>query len=97
MAISETNGIDVTQHINGCDTWFDGSWRACCDLHDVQFTNGGDLSEFFRSNLELGQCVLQHDPLNAVLMFTGVTLFGGLFFRWRRLKGKNLWEVIFKR
>ncbi len=86
--------IDVNQFINGCDAWWDGSWKQCCDIHDVQFTEGGDLFQFFGSNADLFNCVWQYDGLNAILMASGVTLFGGLFFRWKGLKGKNLWEII---
>jgi hypothetical protein len=95
MSLSSTPS-GTSEHINGCDSWFDGTWKSCCDIHDVQFTEGGDLFQFLDSNVDLFNCVMQHDWLNAVLMFGGVTVFGGLFFRWKRLNGKNLWEVLTK-
>lgn len=94
--MSPSMSVSNTDFINGCDAWPDGTWKLCCDIHDVQFTEGGDLFQFLQSNWDLGVCVAQHDWLNAALMFAGTTLFGGLFFRWKRLKGKNIWEIITK-
>lgn len=63
---------------DGCTGWFDGSWRACCDLHDLAYAIGADK---LQADWALFQCVLPHSPINAVLMLAGVTLFGWIFYR----------------
>lgn len=41
---------------DGCTYWFDGSWRHCCEAHDLAyFTNTVTL----QTHIELGQCVAQ--------------------------------------
>lgn len=80
-------------YINGCDAWWDGTWRHCCDLHDIAYTEGGDLLSKLQADFNLGVCVWPESYINGVLMFLGTAIFGGLFYRFKGLKGRNLWEV----
>jgi hypothetical protein len=73
---------------NGCDFWPEGlfglDWTRCCDLHDFQYTAGGNLLDKFAADAALRACVDQVLPGMGVVMFVGVSLGGWLFFRWRR-------------
>ncbi|EAU40150.1 hypothetical protein FP2506_11357 [Fulvimarina pelagi HTCC2506] len=59
--------------------------EACCKPHDEAYDAGGSLVDFVASNVDLGACVAALG-LSAwgVLMAIGTTLFGWIFFRWRR-------------
>lgn len=64
---------------DGCTGFWDGTWRACCDLHDTAYTVGGSKLD---ADLDLLACVFPHSPLAAAVMFIGVTIFGWLWW-WR--------------
>lgn len=85
--------LNTNDFINGCDAWWDGTWKGCCDIHDVAYTKGGDLISKLQADLDLGVCVWNESATNGVLMFLGTALFGGLFFRFKWLNGKNYWEI----
>lgn len=65
---------------DGCTGWFDGTWRICCDAHDLDYSLGVDK---LQADWALFQCVAPHDPISAFLMLLGVTLFGWIFYRRR--------------
>jgi|SRR5690606_5700471 len=87
--------VNPTDFINGCDMFPDGflwwNWRHCCDLHDIAYTVGG--SELVRRMADeaLASCV--SGPVGLV-MGVGVTAFGWLFFRYAKLGGKNIAEMV---
>ena len=63
---------------DGCTGWIDGVWRHCCDAHDIAYSSGFDK---FQTDLELAVCVAQTgNPIVAVLMFLGVTIFGWFWY-----------------
>lgn len=67
---------------DGCTGWFDGSWRHCCDLHDLAYSLGVDK---LTADLDLFECVVNAGhPVIAGIMLIGVVLFGWLFYRRRR-------------
>lgn len=92
------SGINPDQFINGCDDWLDGwfghSWKLCCDAHDIAYTKGGDLVQKILADVDLGVCVFKISPVNGILMFIGVSIFGGLFYRFNGLNGDNLSDRI---
>jgi LPXTG-motif cell wall-anchored protein len=65
-----------------CNLWFDGVWQQCCDAHDIAYGMGVDKT---LADLNLAQCVANtgHSAM-ALIMLAGVTLFGWLFYKWRR-------------
>lgn len=90
---------NLNDFINGCDNWWDGTWKYCCDAHDIAYTQGGDLLSRLAADFNLGACVWNESPVNGVLMCLGTAAFGGLFYRfnWKWLDGRNIWECIFTR
>lgn len=64
---------------DGCTFWLQGWWRHCCVAHDAAYANGVNK---FIADEALRICVDQAGaPIMAWIMFIGVTLFGGLFYR----------------
>lgn len=61
-----------------CTLWPDLSWAECCWRHDLAYSLGADK---LQADWALFQCVAPHDPISAVLMLLGVTLFGWIFYR----------------
>ena len=83
---------------NGCDFWPDGLYKVCCDAHDIAYTNGGNILDKLVADWNLASCVLPYSNLlNTILMFIGVTVGGLLVYHWGNLKGKNLFEIIFRK
>lgn len=41
---------------DGCTYWFDGTWRHCCEAHDLAYATE---TVTLQSHLELGLCVAQ--------------------------------------
>jgi hypothetical protein len=81
--------------INGCDFWPDGNWAQCCDVHDMQFSTPGGLTEFITANTDLAWCVIQYSGwLNGSLMFIGVMVGGFFLWPWKRLGGKSIFHII---
>jgi len=73
--------------LDGCTMWFDGIWKHCCDAHDIAWYEGQD---FFSSNFDLAMCVAETGrPVMSFIMFVGVTLFGGIWFKNRTIKNTN--------
>ena len=72
MAGSISNNVG-----DGCTFWPDRTWRACCDAHDAAYSLGIDK---LQADWNLLTCVLPYDPIAAVLMFGGVSLFGWLWW-----------------
>lgn len=68
---------------DGCTGWFDGTWRYCCDIHDGAYLE--QVSKF-QADWDLFICVTNHDPVAAILMFIGVTLFGWIWYRKNKKK-----------
>lgn len=54
---------------DGCTGWFDGTWVACCNLHD-------EAGVSLESNLELARCVAEHSPAMAAIMLIGTSTLG---------------------
>lgn len=69
---------------NGCtlwpDTWSGVSISACCNAHDIAYLDGTPRTE---ADLSLAMCVLSEtsNPLLALVMLAGVTVFGWFFYR----------------
>jgi len=80
--------------INGCTFYFDGTWKSCCDAHDVAFTLGGNVVDMLHANWDLVNCVNQYSTLNAIVIGIGVTVGGWLVFPWAKTKGKSIYEII---
>lgn len=41
---------------DGCTHWFDGTWRHCCEAHDLAYFTD---SVTLQSHIDLGVCVAQ--------------------------------------
>jgi hypothetical protein len=55
----------------------------CCMAHDIAYQIGGDRADRLIADQELRDCILGHNrPIVAVIYYTGVRLFGWLFFNW---------------
>lgn len=78
----------------GCDFYPDGSWKTCCDAHDVAFNSPGNLSDWLQSNTDLIGCVWQYSPINAVVIGVGVLSLSGLVWKWKFLGNKSVWQLI---
>lgn len=39
---------------DGCTYWIDGTWRKCCEIHDLAYSTG---TVTLQSHLDLGACV----------------------------------------
>lgn len=67
--------------INHCTLWPDGFlgyfWGHCCAAHDIAYQNGPRLP----ADLELYRCVSEVIPVMGLIMFLGVSAFGGIA-RW---------------
>lgn len=67
---------------DGCTLWLQGTWRHCCEAHDIAYGAGFDK---LQADLDLGLCVAQTGhPLMAIVMVLGVLLFGWLFWKPKR-------------
>lgn len=77
-----------------CTFYFDGTWKSCCDMHDLAFSLGGNLTDLLHANWNLFDCVWQHSPLNALIIYTGVTVGSWVVFPWTVTKGKSIFELI---
>lgn len=80
--------------INGCSLYFDGTWKSCCDAHDIAFTIGGNLADLINANWSLITCVSQLDLMNGIIMGVGVTLGGWFVWPWAKLKYKSFYSLI---
>lgn len=82
-------------NVNGCDLWWDGVWKQCCDAHDVAFFTPGDLSDFINANVDMAVCIAGTGHwIMAAIMFVGVMIGGAFVWKWKALKGKSLWSII---
>lgn len=79
---------------NGCDFWPDMAWQLCCDVHDIAYQQGGNTLDMLKANVDLSICVLQYSPLNAALMFIGVSAGGWLVWRFASLGYKSIYRLI---
>lgn len=62
---------------NGCTGWFDGTWKHCCDVHDIAYASGADK---LVSDFELAKCVAETgNGWMAFIMLIAVVLFGWVF------------------
>ena len=71
---------------DGCTMWRDGTWRACCIEHDIQYWCGGPVLNRKTADQALRQCTRERSsPTNAFLIYWGTRLGGSsLFpFPWR--------------
>lgn len=81
--------------VNGCDFWPDGSWKECCDVHDIEFYTPGNFTDFLASNYSLFQCVNENSFfVNAIVMFIGVMVGGAFVWKWKGLNNRSIFEVI---
>lgn len=81
--------------VNGCDFWPDGTWKHCCDAHDVAFFSVGELRDFVVANTEMISCVAQaSNVLNALFMGVGVFVGGAFVWKWKALGGRSIFELI---
>lgn len=77
---------------DGCSLWPDGSWIDCCRLHDYLRSvmdklqlSMGQTDEIFL------QCMVATDHTwMGILMFTGLTLFGGIYAYFKKRKADIL-------
>jgi len=84
-----------TVEVNGCDFWWDGVWKACCDAHDIDYSRAGDFIDFVNANIKMGSCIWDTGhPLMAIVMTFGVMIGGFFVFRFVKLKGKSLFEIV---
>lgn len=68
---------------DGCSMFPDGSYRLCCEAHDLSYFSGGSWTARWRADKELYRCVAAtkgfHHRLIAPVMWLGVRV-GGLHF-----------------
>jgi lysozyme len=63
---------------DGCTDFIQGNWRTCCDVHDLSYAV--QLPKAV-ADASLAQCVADHGhSFIAVIMWVGVTVFGGWFY-----------------
>lgn len=76
-----------------CTGWWEGTWAACCAIHDSMYAQ--QFTTKLQADIDLMRCVAEHGgwPM-ALLMFAGVSLFGGLFWRKARRKPQPLLKDI---
>ncbi len=80
---------------NGCSLSPDGSWRHCCDEHDLAYFVGGSLRDKLRADLALAQCIASSigsaaeswprqllAPIVGGAYLAGVSVFGLLPWQW---------------
>lgn len=76
---------------DGCTLWPDAvgdlDWRHCCEIHDAAYLG---MADKWIADLSLMDCVAQSGaPLMGLIMFVGVTIFGGLWYWRRRHRGRH--------
>lgn len=72
---------------NGCTGWIEGNWRQCCDIHDLAYA--AQLPKVL-ADINLQDCVAAHGhPIMGLVMWAGVTLFGGIFYAMAWWKGRK--------
>lgn len=90
--------MDVSLYINGCDGWFDSlgpwNWRHCCDAHDIAYSTGGEAILRLAADANLVSCVNQVLTPMGFVMGAGVFAFGWLFYRYKKLGNRNIWDII---
>lgn len=65
---------------DGCTLYLQGVWRHCCDAHDLAYVVGE--VDKLTADWQLFSCVAATGQWwHAVIMFAGVLLFGGLWWR----------------
>ena len=82
---------------DGCTLFPEGKYKDCCVAHDLDYFKGGSLSERWRSDKRLFQCVANKKgwwhKIVAPAMWTGVRIGGVSFlptpFRWGFGRRKN--------
>lgn len=91
----------ITDHINGCDSFPEAllwwTWKHCCDVHDVAYSVGGSEWDRLVADFNLAGCVAGVSPILAIIaaiMLAGTTLAGWLWFRFKRLNGKNIADIL---
>ena len=63
---------------DGCSNFPDGSWVACCKIHDLAYWAGGTETDRARADANLRDCVAATgNSATAQLMYSGVRAFGG--------------------
>jgi hypothetical protein len=80
---------------NGCSLSPDGSWRHCCDEHDLAYFVGGSLRDKLRADLALARCITRSigsaealwtrrllAPLAGGVYLVGVSVLGLLPWHW---------------
>ena len=80
---------------NGCSLSPDGSWRHCCDEHDLAYYLGGPLRRKLRADWHLAGCIVRSvrargehwlrrlaAPLLGTTYLAGVSVFGLLPWHW---------------
>lgn len=67
--------------MTACTLWFDSlgpwNWHACCVQHDFDYVH--QIGEAL-ANVRLERCVDAVLPGMGVVMWLGVTLFGGIWY-----------------
>jgi len=66
-----------------CTFWFEGNWWRWCRGHDYDYADGGSRGDRKIADIKLmAGVVISKHPWIAMLMYTGVRLFG--WTRWRK-------------
>lgn len=73
--------------VDHCSWWPEGSWAACCAVHDTVSQGWAD----FASHVALGSCVADTSggAVMGITMTVGIMLFGWVYDISRRIKRRR--------
>ena len=85
----------ITTITNGCDFFPDGTWKTCCDVHDIAFQMpNSTILDWASANYNLVTCVGSHNWLAATVIGLGTFGVSWVVFNFKELKGKTIFQLI---
>lgn len=73
---------------NGCSFVWDGpngKWKKFCDLHDLDYAQGGTEKDRKKSDRKLRNRIIKSgNPFFGWIYYAGVRMLGWLFFKYKR-------------
>jgi hypothetical protein len=64
---------------DGCTHWFDGTWRHCCEAHDLAYSVG---AVTLQTHIDLGTCVVHAG--GGLLMGIAMAVATAIWWAFRR-------------